>query len=152
MKRQRVYSEKWLEMKLAEALTRNGLANFHMSAPALPGIPDRYVIGASGMWIECKQGSSFAEMSRDLDRQRRFLMALDKGGDFPAVCALLQRPGRMSVLFLEPFFTWRAREISFHRKGQWDKRSPIWQSPLKFTEANEMAIIFDHFCKTAGRV
>ena len=152
MKALRVYSEKWLETKLAEALTRHGLANFHMSAPALQGIPDRYVIGASGMWIECKQGASFAEMSKDLDRQRRFLMALDKGGDFPAVCCLLQRPGRMKHLYLEPFGLWLSREQAWYSDSQWDFRSMVWQSPLKFTEPNEMAVLFNHFAITAGRV
>jgi hypothetical protein len=145
MKRRRGYSEKWLELKFAEAMTRNGLRNFHMSAPALPGVPDRYVVGANGLWVEIKQGESFESLSSGFDRQRTFLTALDRGGDSAAVCALLQRPNRTSKLFLEPWYTWLEREHRFKKSGQWDRKEHIWNSPLLFTEPLEMAEAFDNF-------
>lgn len=108
----RVYSEKWLELRLASALTQAGFQNFHMSDPTKPGIPDRYVIGAGGLWIEVKQGKTMMSLSRGFDRQRTFMNYLQRGGDKPFICALWQSAPDYEYprLFLEGWGVWTRRE------------------------------------------
>lgn len=154
MKRRRSYSEKWLELRLAEALTRHGLRNFHMSSPSLPGIPDRYVIGANGLWIEVKQGESIADLIRGFDRQRTFLSALHKGGDAACVCALWQPPQSpyLPRLFLEPWEMWLTRERRAGQGRRWDKYEGMYRSPAPMDKPADLDALFEFFCSYAGNI
>jgi len=137
MSRRNGFSEKWLELRLARALEARGLSNFHMSSPSLPGIPDRYVIGANGLWVEVKQGESYSELRSGFDRQRTFLTKLDRGGDGACICALWQPPQDHfnRRLFLEPWSVWLERERQASRHAGWgfDKYNPMYHSPVQFT-------------------
>jgi hypothetical protein len=154
MHRRAAYSEKWLELRLAEALTRHGLRNFHMSSPALPGIPDRYVVGANGLWIEVKQGKSIADLIRGFDRQRTFLTALHRGGDAACVCALWQPPqgSYLPRLFLEPWQRWLLRERAAGQGRRWDQYDSIYRSPAPMDKPDDLNELFAYFSNIASNL
>lgn len=138
-------SEKVLEDRMALGLKTRGLSNFHMSSPSLPGIPDRYVIGAGGCWIEVKQGKSFSELRDGFDRQRVFLNNLSRGGDKAMICALY-RPNNWEhpLLFIEPWSEWLRREKQERRGIKRWHMIGIYRSPWVLDSYDAFEPAWDH--------
>jgi hypothetical protein len=146
------HSEKWLEDQLAKGLLARGLASFHMSDPTKPGIPDRYVLGCGGLWIEVKQGATPRELARGFDRQRTFMTKLMRNKERPFICALHQ-PNSYTVpsLYLEPWQHWLRRE-DFMKKAYsgdaWAAPSgPAWCSPWHLDRMEVFDAALDNFVK-----
>jgi hypothetical protein len=102
-------TEKALEKRVSDTLTRLGYLNWHNDPTTMPGIPDRYVRG--GTFIEFKHEPTFEKAMRGFDRQRTFMNKLESGGDEAWACALIG-----NRLYFEPWRVWKKREAMPDRR------------------------------------
>lgn len=141
--RHKPYNENWLEKKLAVALEDHGKQSFHMSDQSKPGIPDRYVTGMNGLWIEVKQGATFDALVKGFDRQRAFMNKLYRAGDNTWVCALLQSKGERR-LYLEPWSQWLLRETETINRGLEFDDPAFLNSPFMIEAAGDIEDAVHH--------
>lgn len=121
MLRLRVSSEKTLEDRLASVLKTAGYGSHHNDATVIKGIPDRYVYGAGGLWIEVKLASTFHELKKGFERQATFMDMLWENNEKVYVFGLIISKDKRfaNTLFFEDWHTFKQRTGSGERINGW---------------------------------
>lgn len=108
-------TEHTLEVRLADVLKAVGHESIHNDPTLMKGIPDRYVMGAGGLWIEVKRERSWGKLVNGFDRQKEFLDMLYEQGDKAWVLALLEDDRPTPLLWFERWSHFRTRSAGVFR-------------------------------------
>jgi hypothetical protein len=104
-------TEAALENRLADVLKSIGHRSHHNDPTMYKGIPDRYVMGAGGLWIEVKYENSWQKLTNGFERQRAWLDLIAASNDLAFVYGFLKTKENWNAnkLYFEPWRVFKER-------------------------------------------